>query len=49
VRIAALACVTPETVARAYRSDPVRSTVAARIVDAARKLELPEPRIVVAP
>ena len=49
VRIAAAACVTPDTVLRAYRSEPVRSTVAARIVEAARTLGLPAPEIVVAP
>jgi DNA-binding LacI/PurR family transcriptional regulator len=49
VRIAAAACVTPDTVLRAYRSEPVRSTVAARIIEAARSLGLPAPAIVVAP
>ena len=49
VRIAAAACVTPDTVLRAYRPEPVRSPVAARIVEAARKLGLPAPEILVAP
>jgi hypothetical protein len=48
-RIAAAAAVDTATVLRAYRSDPVRSTVASRIVEAALTLGLPAPRIVVAP
>jgi hypothetical protein len=46
--IAAKACVHPRTVERCYRSEPVRSTVAARITEAARELQLPEPSVVLA-
>lgn len=42
-RLAVTAAVHPKTVARAYRGEAVRSTCAARIVDAARALGLPEP------
>jgi len=42
-RIAVTAAVHPKTVARAYRGQVVRSTCAARIVDAARTLHLPLP------
>lgn len=48
-RIAALACVHPRSVDRCYEAKPVRSTVAARVVAAARDLGLPKPAIVVAP
>jgi hypothetical protein len=47
-RIAVIAYVGERTVQRAYRSDPVRSTVAARIIEAARTLGLPLPRVVIA-
>lgn len=42
-RIAVAAAVHPKTVARAYAGLPVRSTSAARIVEAARILGLPQP------
>lgn len=48
LQIAAIARVDPRTVVKCYRSKPVRSTVAAAVVDAARALQLPEPQIVVA-
>lgn len=42
-RIAVTAAVHPKTVARAYRGEFIRSTCAARILDAARMLGLPLP------
>jgi DNA-binding LacI/PurR family transcriptional regulator len=48
-RIAVAALVSPRTVERAYRGDPIRSMVATRILHAARTLGLPAPRVVVAP
>jgi DNA-binding LacI/PurR family transcriptional regulator len=47
-RIAVIAGVTDQTVARVYRGDRVRSTVAARVVAAARNLGLPVPTPVLA-
>lgn len=48
IRLSAESLVNPKTVLRCYKSLPVRSSVAVRIVRAARKLGLPEPRFVVA-
>jgi hypothetical protein len=48
LQIAALAAVHPRTVERCYRSLPVRSTVAARVLAAADQLHLTPPRIVLA-
>jgi DNA-binding LacI/PurR family transcriptional regulator len=48
-RIAVAALVSPRTVDRAYRGEPIRSMVAARILEATRALGLPLPAIVVAP
>jgi DNA-binding LacI/PurR family transcriptional regulator len=48
-RIAVAALVSPRTVDRAYRGEPIRSMVAARILEATRALGLPEPPVVVAP
>jgi hypothetical protein len=42
-RVAVAAAVHPKTVSRAYRGEVVRSTCAARIVEAARSLGLPPP------
>ena len=48
MRIAVYGFTHPRTVRRAYRGDPVRSTTAARIIDAAQKLGLPEPNVTIA-
>ncbi len=49
LQIAVHACVHPRTVLKCYRSQPVRSSIAARVVAAARTLQFAEPEIVVAP
>lgn len=48
LQIAVHASVHPRTVLKCYRSEPVRSTVAARVTAAARSLQFPEPEIVIA-
>lgn len=48
LQIASVAAVHPRTVDRCYRSLPVRSTVAARVLMAAVHLKLQEPQIVIA-
>lgn len=48
LRIAVEACVHPRTVTRAYRGQPIRSTTAARIKQAAAKLGFAVPQIVLA-
>lgn len=48
LQIASLAAVHPRTVDRCYRSLPVRSTIAARVLAAAAQLHLSEPQIVIA-
>lgn len=48
LQIASLAAVHPRTVDRCYRSLPVRSTVAARVLAAADQLQLAAPKIVLA-
>lgn len=48
LQIAARATVDPRTVVRCYQGKRVRSTVAARVVAAARELQLPEPVPVIA-
>lgn len=48
LQISVLALVHPRTVARCYQSLPVRETVAVRVADAARRLKLPEPSVVLA-
>jgi len=42
-QIAARAVVHPRTVEKAYKPQPVRSSVAQRIAEAARALQFPEP------
>lgn len=42
------ALVHPKTIVRCYRGLPVRETVALRLCEAARALQLPEPRYVLA-
>lgn len=48
LQIASIAAVHPRTVDRCYRSLPVRSTVAARVLAAAQQLGYPAPQIVIA-
>jgi hypothetical protein len=48
LQIAVHAGVNPRTVLKAYRSEPIRSTVAARVRAACNLLQLPEPPIVIA-
>lgn len=46
LQLAARACCDPRTVLRCYKGHRVRPTVAARITNAARALQLPEPHAV---
>lgn len=48
MRVALAASVDLRTVSRCYASKPVRDSIAERVLDAARKLGLPEPAIVLA-
>lgn len=48
LQIAVQASVHPKTVLKCYRSEPVRSTVAARVRAAAELLRFPAPQIVIA-
>lgn len=48
LQIAVQASVHPRTVLKCYRSQPVRSNIAARVRAAAELLRFPEPQIVIA-
>lgn len=48
LQISVLALVHPRTVERCYKSLPVRETCALRVSDAASKLNLPAPKVVLA-
>lgn len=48
LQISVLALVHPRTVARCYKSLPVRESCALRVAEAARKLNLPAPTVVLA-
>lgn len=45
IQVAAKAYVLPRTVLRCYKSLPVHESTAVRIIQAARELRFPEPRV----